>query len=671
MKKIYLSAVILFAGLFGYSQNLLNEDFSSGEMPPSGWTIDGYSNQWTNDDSDHAGGTAPEAHFVYSSSIGVSRLVSPTIDLTGQTSVTLRFKQYFDNYSGTDPKVGVATRSGSGDWNMVWEIGPSGDIGPETRIVVIDNSDVGTDDFQFCIYIDGNFYNMDNWYIDDINLYIPYELDAELTSINSTAFTNGPTEVTGTVSNLGQNFIVSLNINWQVADGPVNETSLLGLAIGTGDSYNFVCDQLFDFPIGSYDLNVWIAGVNGGDDDFDGNNSLTKTINVVSNTTNRTPCFEEFTSSTCSPCASFNSGFVPWCETNADDIALVKYQMSWPGSGDPYYTEEGGVRRGYYGVSYVPWLVADGSQIETSMSAVNSFFNESIANPAFVSLVSSHSVSGTTIDINTTVLPFADLTGSKVYIIVFENITTGNVATNGETEFENVMMKMIPDANGNSVDFLDREPVTFTEQVDLAGTNVEEFDDLGVIIIVQDNSSASIYQSGYSLENAVYSTEARLDAVNIDGEMMPDFDSDVYEYNIELPEGTTDIPVIEGIPYEDSETIVVVPASELPGTTVIDVYAEDLSTHVRYTFNYTIGVGVDEIANSKIKLYPNPSTGKFYISGVEGEADVSIFDITGKKLHEFENVSGKIDVSELHSGIYFIRITSEKGIVSKRFTVNK
>jgi len=671
MRKIYLLAIMLFSGLLSYSQILVEEDFSSGQMPPAGWSIDGYNSQWSNDDSNQAGGSAPEAHFLYTNSVGVSRLVSPQVDLTGVTSVTLRFKHYYDNYSGTDPKVGVATRSGGGEWNVVWEVGPSGDIGPETQLLEIDNSDVGQADFQFCIYIDGNFYNMDNWYIDDINLYIPYSLDAELSSINSPVYTSGPTEVTGNVSNFSQNYIVSLDINWQVADGPINETSIIGLAIGTGDSYDFVCDQLFDYPIGSYDLNVWIAAVNGGDDDFEGNNSLTKTINVVSNTTDRTPCLEEFTSSTCAPCASFNSSFVPWCETNADDIALVKYQMSWPGAGDPYYTEEGGVRRGYYGVSWVPWLVADGSQIETSMTDVNNFFNESLAKPAFVSLVSSHSVSGTTIDINATVLPFANLTGSKVHIIVFENITTGNVASNGETEFEHVMMKMVPDANGNSVDFIDREPVTFTEQVDLAGTNVEEFDDLGVIIIVQDYTTASVYQSGYSLENAVYSTEARLDAVNVDGEIMPDFDSDVYEYNIELPEGTTEIPVIEGIPYESNETVVVVPATELPGTSIIDVYAEDLSTHVRYTFNYTVAVGVEEITNSKIKLYPNPSDGQFYIDGLEGDADISVFNVSGKKLHEFENVNGKIDVSDLVNGIYFIQITTEKGIVSKRITINK
>ncbi|MEZ5197672.1 MAG: hypothetical protein R2764_15170 [Bacteroidales bacterium] len=38
-------------------------------------------------------------------------------------------------------------------------------------------------------------------------------------------------------------------------------------------------------------------------------------------------------------------------------MTLVKYQMNWPGVGDPYYTE-GGAERNYYGVSWVlGWLV--------------------------------------------------------------------------------------------------------------------------------------------------------------------------------------------------------------------------------------------------------------------------------------------------------------------------
>lgn len=672
MKKVYLLIVVFLGSFMLNAQTYLNEDFSSGQMPPGDWTIDGYASQWEAADSKSAGGAAaPEAKFTYTNGIGVSRLVSPQIDLSGLTEITLRFAHYFDNYSGSDPKIGVATRSGRGDWTSVWELAPSGDVGPEVEMIVINSADVGAADFQFCLYIDGNFYNMDYWYIDDISLYNPLNLDAEMTAITTPGFTSGAVEVEGLISNWSQTTFTSVEINWQVNDGDINTSNITGINVPTGSTYNFVCDQLFDFPIGTYDLNVWISKVNGSVDDDETNNSLSKSVSVVSFQDSRKPLFEEFTSSTCSPCASFNSSFVPWCETNADDITLVKYQMSWPGAGDPYYTEEGGERRGYYGVTWVPWLVGDGQFLNTDMGTVNSFFTQSQANPSFVSTVGTHTMNGNTIDVTANVLPYANFANSRVYIVVFENITTQNVGTNGETEFEHVMMKMLPDASGSTFDFVDREPVSITQSFDLSSTNVEEFDDLGVAIIVQDYSTKEVFQSAYSVEGATYNTESRLSDVTQDGTSLDGFDSDIVEYNIELPEGTVDVPVLDGIPIEDAEKVVVVPATELPGSSIIDVYGEDLISHTRYTFNYTVSVGVGENYASNVKIYPNPSNGIVYIKGVDEQSTLSIFNIAGKKVTEYEGVINKIDLSELNNGIYFVRIKNAEGIVSKRITINK
>ena len=56
------------------------------------------------------------------------------------------------------------------------------------------------------------------------------------------------------------------------------------------------------------------------------------------------PLYEVFTSSTCGPCAYANPILDAVLEANPGTHSLVKYQMNWPGSGDPYYTAEGGVR---------------------------------------------------------------------------------------------------------------------------------------------------------------------------------------------------------------------------------------------------------------------------------------------------------------------------------------
>lgn len=163
-----------------YGQIYLEEDFSSEEFPPEGWTIDNLAEQWSTTLSANAGGTSPEVSFQWVQQITTSRLISPAIDLTSVSLVYLQYSFMYDDYTGEGPAVGVATRSGGGEWITVWEILPEGNVGPQEMVVPISNSDVGQDDFQLCFYLDGNLFNLDYWYIDDIQLSYPREFDIRL-----------------------------------------------------------------------------------------------------------------------------------------------------------------------------------------------------------------------------------------------------------------------------------------------------------------------------------------------------------------------------------------------------------------------------------------------------------------------------------------------------------
>ena len=167
MKRSLLTlALVLLIGA-SFSQHL-TQDFS-GSFPPSGWTIENYTSQWTQVNSSNAGGTAPELRFMYTSGSLTTRFISPSIDLTGVANLTLSFKHFVDHY-GSGYTVGVATRSNSGTWNVVWSVSPTADIGPETKDIIISNGDVGSSTFQFCFFLSGNAYNIDYWYIDDVVL---------------------------------------------------------------------------------------------------------------------------------------------------------------------------------------------------------------------------------------------------------------------------------------------------------------------------------------------------------------------------------------------------------------------------------------------------------------------------------------------------------------------
>ena len=230
MKKFYLVICLIGISLISFGQTYVFENFSSNQMPPAGWTIDGQAAQWSINTGNNAGGVAPEAKFHYTNGTATSRLISPAVDLTGLDMVNFQFRHYLDDYSGSSYSIGVATRSGGGAWNDVWTVNPTGNMGPELLEFEITNDDVGQSDFQICIYFSGNMYNFDDWYIDDIWLFIPLNLDAGMTAITTPTYLGGPSEVTGIITNFGSSVITSVEISWQVDDGEVFTTLFDGIA---------------------------------------------------------------------------------------------------------------------------------------------------------------------------------------------------------------------------------------------------------------------------------------------------------------------------------------------------------------------------------------------------------------------------------------------------------
>ncbi|MDP8285096.1 MAG: carboxypeptidase-like regulatory domain-containing protein, partial [Candidatus Electryonea clarkiae] len=154
--------------------------YQSGFDDAGDWAVSGGTN-WGLTNTNNAGGTPPEARFYWSPNLtALQRLISPVINTTGSTSADLTFKHYLDYYAdGT--LVGVQTTSdGGATWNTVWSISPTADMGPETVPVTIDNSDMGSDQFQLCWFFDGISFDINNWYVDDVKLSVGGEAWVEV-----------------------------------------------------------------------------------------------------------------------------------------------------------------------------------------------------------------------------------------------------------------------------------------------------------------------------------------------------------------------------------------------------------------------------------------------------------------------------------------------------------
>ncbi len=242
--------------------------------------------------------------------------------------------------------------------------------------------------------------------------------------------------------------------------------------------------------------------------------------------TSRRVLHEVFTGSTCSPCFGADETLEAVLHENEGRYTELKYQVG----SDPYVTTEGVKRRMYYlpgKSSYaIPYVHADGvngfhpSEINDDAGYQQSDFDGFADVPAVLELSASLGLEGQTVSWTIDVVPLDDVSSDDLvlHVVIAEGITYNNVGTNGQTEFHHVMKKMVPDQYGQAIDVLVRgTPVTFegnyTFQGDYAKDagygnevqhdtehTVEEFEDLGVVVWIQDSTTWEVYQSAWTFE---------------------------------------------------------------------------------------------------------------------------------------------------------------------------
>ena len=284
MKKTLLFAFALLFATAAMAQTrttLLEESFNGASIP-SGWTIVGAgTSNWSVSSTDNAGGQANELRLNWSPQFnGISRFVSPVIDLSGMNSVVISFKHMLDYYE-SNATLGIATTSDGGStWNQAWSQAFTSDaIGTITQL--INTTDVGSANFQFCIFYSGNSYNYDDWYFDDIKVFTLENLDIAVTGTNIPDIQGiGNMSVNLGVINYGSTPITSITASYEVNGmEPVSQTFTVNLGSLATTSLNFTQPIALENP-GGYTVTMSVLQVNGQEDDVAENNTLVKAVSV-------------------------------------------------------------------------------------------------------------------------------------------------------------------------------------------------------------------------------------------------------------------------------------------------------------------------------------------------------------------------------------------------------
>lgn len=660
MKKalLFIAAVLMSASMIAQTRTtFINEHFDSSSAP-SGWNVMGAgTNNWGISATQNAGGAANELVLVWSPQFnGTSRMVMPAVDLTGVSSVVVSFKHALDNYTGSHT-LGIATSSDGGTtWNEGW----SQSYASSSSWSVTQNittTDMGHSDVLFCLFYTGSSYNINNWYFDDIEIFSMENHDLSLVSIDVVSVLESSTiDIKATVQNKGLEAIDSFTLAYQLNDMEmVEETFNESLASLATKQVTF-STPVYLAP-GSYELTVGSLE----EDDDQSNNIVSKTINVALGNTQRVVMIEHFSSSTCGPCVSVNTGMSNLTNQaqNQGKFTYTKYQMNWPGNGDPYYTEEGGVRRQFYGVNAVPNVCLEGTNLgATTMTQAQ--LDNAYNTPSFADVRGSFNVDGNNITVKVDFMAYYDMTVEKAFVTVNEKETHNNVGTNGETSFHHVFMKFLTSPSGDALNIPAGEYQHFEWTQNMSGTHVEEMTDLEVSAWIQNISSHEVMNSHFMYEYT-----------DIHPYPVRDFVIEEAENGVSLtwndPEGGNAVAYNvylngELLAENLTETQYNYPCEY--GYYVFEVEAlyENDMTSVKMVkdVDYKDHTAVAENKENVYSIYPNPTDGNFTVAGAD-MTRVEVYNLVGQKIYEAQGKTVTVDASNWNKGIYMINIIDQNG----------
>ena len=346
----------------------------------------------------------------------------------------------------------------------------------------------------------------------------PIARDLAMRTLNVPTIASRATTVpiAGALYNLGSQAVTSYTVNYKVNNGPTVTGTVSGVSIASATRVAYAHPTPWvPSMTGNYNLKVWLSNPNGQPDQNPTNDTLRASLQVQEDSLRRYVVEECFTSSTCVPCVAGNATVESVNRSNAGKQVVIKYQQNFPSPGnDPYYTAESGARRGYYGINAIPFMTLDGGWNQNSQSFTPRILDQFQAVPVSMRIKGSYTLTqGRNVAATATIRPFQAYSAGQLvaHMVITERYTVRNVRTNGETEFHQVMKKMLPNQNGTPLPALAAgQAYTLSQTFDVntlpTAQAVENFDSLRVVVFVQDVATKTIYQGAYMTLRAVLAT---------------------------------------------------------------------------------------------------------------------------------------------------------------------
>jgi hypothetical protein len=248
---------------------------------------------------------------------------------------------------------------------------------------------------------------------------------------------------------------------------------------------------------------------------------------------------EDFTNTSCGPCASWEPYFLQMLGSlQPEEYQLVTFHVNWPGPNDIWFLaneDENRTRWSFYGVNGVPSYFADGVKLEVLQS--DSTYQQvlqrwipyvqnraDVESPLQITIACS--AIGDSLHSTVTIASNSALNTLTLQVALVENLIQYN-APNGIREHHDTMIDMLPNANGTRFNIAAGGQASFSfVSARNAGPHQNALENLSLVAWIQATSHEVIQTECYNLRitsPSIALTEYVIsDEVNGDGDGRPE-----------------------------------------------------------------------------------------------------------------------------------------------------
>ncbi|MBI9036039.1 MAG: Ig-like domain-containing protein [Bacteroidales bacterium] len=506
MKRFLLFILILsFHSLVSSQKIHLTETFDEIDFPSQGWTIE-----------DPASPAAPRWHFSYSieaqgqyqelkftnGGIQGFRYISPQINTEGYNNLHIKFNQLMvTDYAGGE--VHIQSRSNNGEWNTIWSQDNNDFINNTNADIVnfeVSGSDIGSENFQFCFFVNSPDFSIKSWYIDNIVLYSNLEDDLCLKTVinNNHCIDEEPLSPTVFLYNNGENMVANTTVKATIKDPYdqelYSETLIIQELLSNDELEISFNSFIFPEENSMYYLEFTIPNYN--DQNIE-NNSIGKYIDNYKN--GRQDILKEIiTGDWCQYCPTAAHAIEQMESDGIYNMAIVEYHYD----DDFESTSSLGRIDNYYNEVLYPTSITNGETYGgVNYTAQVDQYNQHAAYGSALHLI----LSGTQLSENAYSISVNTLKNNPFfddYTILHFALTETDIPHewgDNEEYMNHVNRMMFPDYNGTRIDLINETENRQTYQVNLEPDWVQE--NCRVIAFIQNRLTREVYQAKTILFN--------------------------------------------------------------------------------------------------------------------------------------------------------------------------